>query len=302
MALKVDYVVRETTTNLRRNITLTIAAIVTIGVSLSLFGSAMLMRGGIANLSARWEDDVEIAVFVDREVTDEQFAALESTIEDHPEVARAEYFDVDASREEFERLFERSSSMMGWLDDNPEGLPTSFRVVPETVDRDVIESLTEVFSGEPGVIRATSALEGVEAVERLSSSAERAILFVAVGLLVAAVLLILNAIRMAMYARRREIEVMKLVGATNWFIRVPFMMEGVVQGLVGSAFAALSVRIVDGFMADTGRMEPGAQEAILSGFVASDGTVRLVYLTVLLMGIVIGALGSGIAISRFLRI
>ena len=78
--------------------------------------------------------------------------------------------------------------------------------------------------------------------------AQRAMLIVGIGLLVAALLLILNTIRMAMFARRREIEVMKLVGATNWFIRVPFMLEGIVQGIVGAGLALGAVFGLDRFM------------------------------------------------------
>lgn len=302
MALKVDYVARETSTNLWRNITLTIAAIVTIAVSLSLFGSALLMRGAVDNLSSRWTDDVQVAVFLDREITDEQFEALESVIESHPEVEGFEHIDTDASRQEFERLFERSASMMSWLEENPDGLPTSFRIVPATLDRSVIEGLTETFAEEPGVLRSTSALEGVDAVQSMSSSASRGLFVVAVGLLIAAVLLILNAIRMAMYARRREIEVMKLVGATNWFIRVPFMMEGVFQGLVGAILAVGAVFFVDTRMASAGAVDPGANPTILSGFVASSSWVTFVLVVTVLLGVVIGAIGSGIAVSRFLRI
>jgi cell division transport system permease protein len=302
VALKVDYVARETSTNLWRNITLTIAAIVTIAVSLGLFGSALLMQGAVGNLTSRWSDDVQVAVFLDRDVTDEQFDALETSIASHPEVERFEYFDVDDSREEFERLFERSSSMMAWLNENPEGLPTSFRIVPATLERGVVEALTDSFVDEPGVLRSTSALEGADAVSSLSSSASTGFFVTAVGLLIAAILLILNAIRMAMYARRREIEVMKLVGATNWFIRVPFMMEGVVQGLAGAFLAVGGIKLVDSFMARAGAAEPGAETTILSGFVAPSGTVVWVMILTVFLGMIIGAIGSGIAVSRFLRV
>jgi cell division transport system permease protein len=298
MALKIDYVVRETTTNIRRNITLTIAAIVTMGVSLSLFGSAMLMRAGVGNLSTRWEEGVEMIVFLSRDITDDQREALESALNEHPQVQEIRYVDEDASREEFQRLFRRNQAMLERIEDRPDLLPTSFRVTPTTTEADTVREMTAQFNEMAGVERATSAIEGVRTVKRVSDSAKNAIFGIAAGLLVAALLLILNAIRMAMFARRREIEVMKLVGATNWFIRIPFMFEGVVQGLLGSSFALLSVFFLDKFMEDVG----SDQTNILWGFVASSSETITVMVMVVLLGVVIGAVGSGWAVSRFLRV
>jgi cell division transport system permease protein len=125
-------------------------------------------------------------------------------------------------------------------------------------------------------------------------------LVVAVGLLVAALMLILNAIRMAMFARRREIEVMKLVGATNWFIRVPFMLEGIVQGVVGALVALGAVWALDSAM-DRAAQNADYQ-AIMGGFVASSSEFTVTAVIVVVLGIVIGAAGSGWALSRFLKV
>jgi cell division transport system permease protein len=105
---------------------------------------------------------------------------------------------------------------------------------------------------------------------------------------------------MAMFARRREIEVMKLVGATNWFIRVPFMLEGIVQGIVGGVLALGAVFALDRFM-KTAAENPEYQ-AIMRGFVASSGELMWTAVVVMLLGIVIGAAGSGWALSRFLKV
>lgn len=301
MALRPDYVVRETWTNLRRNVTLTIAAIVTIGVSLSLFGSAMLIRAGVDTLTLRWEDDVQLAVFLEREITEEQQEGLETVLEGHPEVTRFTYLDEEESRREFERLFATNDAMLQRIDERPEIVPTSYRVVPNTVERAAVTSLTSQLAAEPGVMRTASPVDGVEAVERVSGSAQRAIFVIAVGLLIAALMLILNAIRMAMFARRREIEVMKLVGATNWFIRVPFMLEGVVHGVLGSIIALGSILALNRFMLGVGRPDLGQQDSILTYFVASPGAVRFVMVLVVALGVLVGAIGSGWAISRFLK-
>ena len=119
-------------------------------------------------------------------------------------------------------------------------------------------------------------------------------------LLVAACLLILNTIRMAMFARRREIEVMKLVGATNWFIRVPFMLEGLVQGLLG---AVVGVRRGDGLNSLVeSRVTEGQSLASCRLRRSRRASVNGTLLLLLIVGGLVGAIGSGVAVSRFLDV
>jgi cell division transport system permease protein len=184
--------------------------------------------------------------------------------------------------------------------ENETWVPPSFRLVPATKDIEAIKSLQSQLAGAAGVFRVATSLDAVETVTDVAHFARRAILIVAVGLLVAALMLILNAIRMAMFARRREIEVMKLVGATNWFIRVPFMLEGVIQGMIGSIFALVSLWFLDGFMERVATREQ--YRLILQGFVASQGELTLTMIIVVVLGVVIGAAGSGWALSRFLKV
>jgi cell division transport system permease protein len=298
MVLKLDYVVRETTTNMRRNVTLTIAAIVTMAVSLGLFGSAMLIRAGVDSLSSRWQQGVEVVVFVNRNITEEERSGLEGVLDEHPQVDKFHFVDTAESEEEYRRLFEDNQAMIERIEENPDLLPNSYRITPVSKETQAILSLTDQLREQGGVLKATSALEGVRRVQHMSSVAQTGILVVAVGLLLAAMLLILNAIRMAMFARRREIEVMKLVGATNWFIRVPFMMEGMIQGIVGSALAVVGIFTLNRFMQGLGK----DQTTILSGFAASGSEVTVVMFSVVFLGIAIGAVGSGWALSRFLKV
>ena len=298
--MKFDYVARETVTNLRRNITLTIAAIMTVAVSLALFGSTLLVRQGVDNVSARWQDGIEVIAFLKTDITQEQRDAIEATLEDNPEVGDWQYVDREASHAEAMRLFERNEAMKAKLDASPDLVPDSYRLTPESGDVNLMNSLGEQLAAEPGVLQVTDVTDSIKTVTGVSEFAQRAMLVVGVGLLVAALLLILNAIRMAMFARRREIEVMKLVGATNWFIRVPFMLEGIIQGLIGSALALIGVWTLDRFMERVA--ENDDYRAIMQGFVASSGELTLTAVVVLALGIVIGAAGSGWALSRFLKV
>jgi cell division transport system permease protein len=300
VALKLDYVVRETTSNLRRNVTLTFAAIVTVGVSLALFGSALLLQAGVDNVSARWEDGIELIVFLKRDATDDQLEALQAQFDENPEIDSYNYMDLDESRAEARRLFERNEPMLQKIEEQEDLVPASFRIAPVRKDADVINALARQFAGEPGVQQTTSSQDAVKTVSDVTQFARTAILSVAVGLLLAALMLILNAIRMAMFARRREIEVMKLVGATNWFIRVPFMLEGIIQGFIGSLIALLGVVTLDRFMERVATNEE--YRLILQGFVASSGERTFTMVIVVVLGMVIGAAGSGWALSRFLKV
>jgi cell division transport system permease protein len=126
-------------------------------------------------------------------------------------------------------------------------------------------------------------------------------LFIAAGvLLVAAILLIWNTIRTAIFARRREVEVMKLVGATNWFIRVPFMLEGMIQGLIGAVLAVLGVWVGRQFWQT--KVIDAVSIAELQQLQVSSSQFTAVAIVLLVAGALVGAAGSGIAVTRFLDV
>jgi cell division transport system permease protein len=151
---------------------------------------------------------------------------------------------------------------------------------------------------EPGVKQVVFAGDQVAKALRTSNGMQLAMFVIAIVLFLASSLLIFNTIRMAIFARRREIEVMKLVGATNWFIRVPFMVEGLVQGIVGAvgAFAVLFFlrEPLTHWIRDTFEQ--------FAGFIVHNGEVTAVGLIVVLVGAAIGAASAGVAVTRFLDV
>ncbi len=297
--MKFDYVARETVTNLRRNITLTIAAIMTVAVSLALFGSTLLVRQGVDNVSQRWSNGIEVIAFLKSDVTKDQRAAVETFIKQSPDVGDWHYVNLEQSKAEAKRLFARNDLMLAKINGGTR-IPDSYRLSPTSKQVNLMKSLGKQLAAQPGVLKVIDETESVKTVTAVSEFAQRAMLVVGVGLLMAALLLILNAIRMAMFARRREIEVMKLVGATNWFIRVPFMLEGIVQGLVGALIALGAVAALDRAMNRAAANQD--TQKIMEGFVASAGELRLTGLVVVILGVTIGAAGSGWALSRFLKV
>jgi cell division transport system permease protein len=298
MAIKLDYVARETASNLFRNVTLTLASVLTVVVSLTLFGSALLLRQGVENANDRFKGGIEFIVYLQPKISDEQKASIQRDLEANPDVKAATFVNQDDSYKEFRRLFADSPALLDTI--SADILPPSYRVAPRIQDPEVVKALGDQFSGKPGVYEVVFAYEVVEKIQRTFNQIGVRFLAAAVLLLVAALLLILNTIRVAMFARRREIEVMKLVGATNWFIRVPFIVEGIIQTMIGAAVAV-------GFM--TFLVRPFVDEAsrnsgipIFEGFVVTDS--NLIYTNVFVVGVavLIGAIGSAVAVSRFLDV
>ena len=297
MALKLDYMVRETGTNLFRNVSITIASVLTVAVSLSLVATALLVGGAVENATKRWEGGIEFIVFVQPNASQEQTDAIQSALDDAPQVESYAYVDQEATFEEFKQLFADTPQIVDSV--TPDVLPPSFRVVPADKAPETIEGLRAVFETQPGVREVVAATDAIRTIRDLSRLFQLVAGGVAIVLVVAAALLVLNSIRMAMFARRREVEVMKLVGASNWFIRVPFMLEGVVQGLLGSTVALGSA-----FLVREGLSQIAADRrfTLLAGFVVDSGQFQLAALIVVVAGVLIGGLGSAFAVSRFLDV
>jgi cell division transport system permease protein len=298
MALKVDYVARETATNLFRNVTLTLASVLTVVVSLTLFGSALLLRQGVENANERFKGGIEFIVYLQPQITTEQKDSIKKDLDSNPDVDHANFVDQDETYAEFKRLFANSPQLVETV--SPEILPPSFRVAPRIQDPEVVKALGDQFQDKPGVYEVVFAFEVVQRIQETFNKIGVRFLAAAVLLLVAALMLILNTIRVAMFARRREIEVMKLVGATNWFIRVPFIVEGIIQTLLGAGIAV-------GFM--TFLVRPFIDELsrdrvlpIFQGFVITDANLFYTNVFVLGVAVLIGAIGSAVAVSRFLDV
>jgi cell division transport system permease protein len=293
--LRLRYALRETGSNLRRNLLLTSASMLTVAVSLSLAGAAFLLRYGVDNATARWQEGIEFEVFLDTDATPQQSEAIADELNGDTRVERIEFVSQDEQYDLFKVLFADRPEYVEHV--SARDLPPSYRVEPKEIDADAIRRLGDRFEGQAGVREVAFAEETVRDLLRVSSVTQSVIFGVAAVLSLAAALLIFNTIRMAIFARRREIEVMKLVGATNWFIRIPFMLEGLVQGLVGAGVAFATVYFL------RGAAEEGVRRIdLFKGFVVLGSQVATTGAFTLLLGAVIGAIGAGVAVTRFLDV
>ena len=298
MAIKVDYVARETATNLTRNVTLTVASILTVVVSLTLFGSAWMLNQGVNNANDRFKGGIEFIVYMQPTSDATQRKSIEDDLRANPDVKDITYVDQDATYQEFKRLFGDSPQLVETV--TPDILPPSYRVAPRVKDPEVVQALGDQFNDKPGVYDVVFAFEVVKRIQDTFNKIGARFLVASGLLLFAALLLILNTIRVAMFARRREIEVMKLVGATNWFIRVPFIVEGVVQALIGAVIAVLSMTFVIRPFID--ELSKDRVLPIFQGFEVTSSNLLVTNLLVLAGAVLIGAIGSAVAVSRFLDV
>lgn len=297
MAIRIDYIAKETGNNLVRNPSLTIATVLTVAVSLALFGSALLVQRGVQRLDTRFQDGVEFIVWMNPDATQEQIDAVERTLDSSPGVARARYVTREETFVEFQQFYEESPEVLQAV--GPEILPTSWRVVPEIPEAAVVRQLGDEFQTLPGVRNVDYALEQIENLNRLFETLTKAVLAVAGVSAIASALLMYNTIRTALFARRREVEVMKLVGATNWFIRIPFMLEGLFQGVVGAVFSVFAVYGLNRFLRNF--FNEGGLDLFRS-FAIDSGQVTSIAVILLVLGAVMGAVGSGIAVTRYLDV
>ncbi|MEE9415033.1 MAG: permease-like cell division protein FtsX [Acidimicrobiales bacterium] len=298
MALKVTYMLRETGTNLVRRISLTIAAILTISISLALFGSSLLARDGVANATQRWEGGIEFVIWMIPDADADQDAAIRRAIDESPAVASFTYVNQDEAFVEFSEMFADSPELIESVEASD--LPPSYRVVPTDPDADVVAELGRQFDNRPGVRNVVFASEAIKDIQLQANRISSGLLWVSIALLVASALLILNTIVVAINARRKEIEVMKLVGASNWFIRLPFMLEGLVHGLVGSGFAVVAMWgvkrwVIDGF-------SQSQNLKLLEGLRVTTAELINRSLWVLGIGVIVGILGSAFAVSTKLDV
>jgi len=309
MALHLGYVTRETAVSLKRNLLMTLAGILTVAVSLFLFGGVLLLSRMVDHGTARWKNGVELEIFLCSKSTAEpdspkpacraeasegQIAAVRAELEQSPDVRRFRFFSKEDAFNEAKRIFAGDPELLSNID--PDGLPVSFRVAPKKAE--LTEKVAAHFNSRfnDGI---DTVLTAKEQVRRLLAGIRwiRGLFFAIAGVLLASSLfLIVNTIRLATFARRREIEVMKLVGASNWFVRIPFMLEGMVQGVVGALVGTVAVWGLQRVLTDAIPKD----SPFWAGWYVGSGDAFQISLMVLLLGAGIGAIGALVGLRRFL--
>ena len=290
---QIGYFARETIISLRRNLLMTAAGILTVTVSLLLLGGILLFQQWVDHGTEKWKNGVEFEVYMKTDATDQQIDTLREQLDSDRLVKSASFISKDDAYAEFQRIFKDKPDLVSSVE--PSALPASFRVAPSDVKRTTV--LRDKYDTRPGVDEAITADKAIKQLIDITNFLRYMFVAISLILIASSLFLIVNTIRLATFARRREIEVMKLVGASNWFVRVPFMAEGLVQGAVGAGLAVSGVFALQYLLSQL-----DTTEGFFRGFFVTTGNAFTIGVLLLLGGALIGALGAGIGIRRFLRV
>ena len=230
---KISYVLKNTLLNMRRTPLLVFATIIAVLVSSFLVFTTLSARSVVQNNTLRWQNGIHVVVFLDDRVTTTAHKQLQTSLEDYPEVRTVDYFSKPEAEEEFKVLFKDQPELLAEVD--YEILPASLRINLNNPSN--YKLIIERLDGNPAVkeIRTSG-----EAIERLLSLTDTLVISAsAFALLIgfAAFILIINTLRLAAYSKKKEIKIMRLIGASSTYIRLPFIFEAVIESLIGTSIA-----------------------------------------------------------------
>ncbi len=208
------------------------------------------------------------------------------------------YIDKAAAYDEFETLFADKPELVESV--TPDVMPPSYRIVPTDRSAANVNELANQFAAQPGVREVATATEAIRQIDDFSTRVSQALLIAALVLVGVSALLILNTVFTAIGARKQEIEVMKLVGASNWFIRIPFMLEGTIHGLIGAAMAIPVLFVVDNEV--MAFFQESDAVPLFRGFAVPEGFVWDTSIWLLILGGAVGMIGSAVAVTRYLDV
>ncbi|HEU0102755.1 MAG TPA: permease-like cell division protein FtsX [Mycobacteriales bacterium] len=293
--MRVRTVASEAVLGLRRNLVMSVAAVVTVAVSLAFVGTAFLVTKTVTDIRKIFYTQIEISIFLDEDVTPPQRDEINQTLSRLPLVQSVVYESKAEAYRRFQLQFQDQPDLLANVTE--EALPESYRVkLRDPTQYDVVASAVEDLPGVGQVVDYRKFLDDLFAVlDGLRTTA----IAVALVQLVAATLLIGNTVRVAAFSRRRETGVMRLVGATRLYIQLPFLLEGVVAGLLG---AGIAVGLL--FLGKALVLDRTLRSLFRSGVIpaVTDNDIWMITPYLLLLGVVISGLASLVTLQRYIRI
>ena len=298
------HTLREAWSGLRRNLTMTFAVIITMWVSLTLFGGGLLGAQQVELLKGRWYDKIEISVFLcvadskggncdpGQGATDAQKNAIRTTLETNPEVATVYYESKAEVWADFQWVFKDSPVLADMTQDM---MQDNFRIKLKNPEQ--YQGVVSAVSGLPGVQAVSDLRQYLDPLFDWLNIAKWTTIGLSVLLLLAAALQIGTTIRMAAFSRRRELGIMRLVGASNWYIMVPFLLESLVAALAGALLACGSLAALQKFLI-IDKAQPSRESVEWIGW----SHVGLAMLGVIAVAVVLSVIPTLIATRKYLRV
>lgn len=307
--MRAQFVMSEIGVGLRRNLTMTFAVIISVSLSLALFGGSLLMRDQVSKMKGYWYDKVNVSIYLcnknDAEatsgascskgaVTPEQKTALETELKGMDLVETVTYESSDEAFKHYKEQFGHTALAASIT---PDQMPESFRVKLKQPEK--YKVITTSFSGRDGVQAVEDQRTVLDNLFRLLGYLNIAALAIMLVMLIVALLLIVNTVRVSAFSRRRETGIMRLVGASSFYIQVPFIMEAAFAGLIGALLACGMLGAGQYFVIDHGAALRDKMELI--NFIGWDSVLTKLPL-VLVIGVLMPSLAAFIALRKYLKV
>jgi cell division transport system permease protein len=302
--MRAQFVLQEVWTGLRRNLTMTIALIVVVAISLSLLGTGLLFVKQVDNTRTYWQGKVQLSVYLctatsvserchaNGPTTAAEKAQIQHDLQSLPQVQAVYYESQQQAFAHFKQDFSRDRSFTNLVTSSE--LPDSFQVklVNAQADYNIVAGTV---AGRPGVDQVVNDAAILSKFYRLLDAARNAVVIIALILLVAAVLLVANTIRLSAFNRRRETSIMRLVGASNFYVQLPFLVEGILAGLAGWLIAAGLLVAVKSLGLDA------LQQYFSNSVQLSAADLVEVIVLAMVMGVLLCGATSFLTLRRYLR-
>lgn len=256
MSARWRYILQEALVGLRRNLWMTTAVILSVTVSLALFGASILLREQVDLAAGEWAGKIEVSIYLCDgatcpAITDTQRENLQTQLQENPLVAQVYYESKEDAYQLFLERFKDQPDLIETV--SADALPASFRV--KLRDPEQFGAIKEQYDAVAGVEDIVDQRELLEEFLKFARTIRWSAFVIAVIQMLAATVLVANTVRVAAFARREQTQIMKLVGASNWYIRLPFVLEGILAGLAGAAVSwglllASVPRLMDSLRAD----------------------------------------------------
>jgi len=303
--MRAQFVFSEVWIGLRRNLTMTVALIVVVAISLSLLGTGLLFVKQVDNTRSFWQSRVQLSVYLctkdslagtcqkNGAVTPAQVSNIRSELEATHDIASLQFVPQSVAVAQFRREFANNEPIVKYT--SPDQIPPSFEIRLKNTQADA-SAVTAAMDGVPGVADVENDASILDQFYRLLDGARNAVVVIALFLLVAAILLVANTIRLSAFNRRRETSIMRLVGASNFYVQLPFLVEGVIAGLIGWVVAAGLLILVKSVLLST------LQSVFPYGVQLSTADLIEVIIVAMITGLLITGSTSFLTLRRYLRV
>ncbi|MEU4231195.1 permease-like cell division protein FtsX [Nonomuraea sp. NPDC026600] len=301
--MRANFIFSEVWIGLRRNLTMTIAVVITVAVGMAMLGIGLMINSQVKMMQDFWYDKVEVSVFLcgrnptmpnckGKPIGTPQTKALQAEIQGMPGVEQVLYESPDQAYANFQKSYAANKALIDAT--KVEDMPASFRV--KLKDPNNYQPVVQALQGKTGVAQVTNQRDLVNQFFGLLDKLRSGAIIVAIVLVLAAALLIGNTVRLSAFNRRRETGIMRLVGASNLYIQLPFVMEGVISGLMGGVLAAVLLILSKVFL-----FEEIAKYFAFGSQLSWNDVAWVITLT-MGIGVVICVLASFITLRRYLRV